>query len=834
MIYFKRPFLKFFIFTFISIYIFDSVLAEFKIFTDKKIIIWILRFSIIIFSFLFSQIKISLDISNSPGRNSFFILSILVIFLLTGLNFKISTSSSKLSEEYIKGRETAVKNTGTSELFKAEIEEVFTITEKKEGDYGISYEAESDKYGEKTLLRINNGPEFKKGDIVKVKGKIRYPGRRRNPKVFDYRNYLKSKKIFTITDADYSEFIRESGRRDLESEEKFRDLADSALSLIKDERNANFMKSVITGDSSFIEKEELEKISSSGLSHAIAVSGFHTGLLFTAVSAVLTGLLRFRRRISAVISLMAVLIYINLIGMPVSALRAFLMILALNIGIIMERRTDSMNILGFTGFTMLVFSPELFYSLSFILSFSGVMSIYIFSEKMSEIFTEKMGLSTVMGIMAGTLPISTSYFNSVSVSHVFSNVFGLLPFAAAFYFSAAGIAVFPLFPEISEMIFSVSDFLLTVMHRLIDFFYIEALEVKSLNLTELITVYFLIFTFIFSDFYVKTPELFRRFFFRLLIFSSVFSMFMSISPFRDKNAYVKFIDIGQGNSALISSEGRNFLFDTGEENVTEYLLKNGYTDIEGLFISHFDSDHAGDAAETVKRLNVKKVYMSHFPEENKCASELRKEAEKRDTELIKIEKISKIQKDGLGLILIPPDRKLLNEENENEKSLFIIAEVNGRRIIFPGDTEEKAEKYFSGMNIPKADIINVPHHGSATSSSEKLLDRVRPETAVIQCGVSNRYSHPSEEVLKRYKERGTEILRNDLEGMIEIVIDSDGKTDKYFFLRNGLEEKLKKKKYALISAASAFAAFFRIIYFWRENLSENLKIQDFQNSGERL
>ena len=111
--------------------------------------------------------------------------------------------------------------------------------------------------------------------------------------------------------------------------------------------------------------------------------------------------------------------------------------------------------------------------------------------------------------------------------------------------------------------------------------------------------------------------------------------------------------------------------------------------------------------------------------------------------------------------------------NENNKSVIIMAEIDGIRFLFTGDAESKTEKALldEGLNID-CDVLKVGHHGSDSSSSEKFLKATTPKYAAISVGQNNIYSHPSESVVTSLKNCGAQILRTDTNGDITFYVEN--------------------------------------------------------------
>jgi competence protein ComEC len=105
----------------------------------------------------------------------------------------------------------------------------------------------------------------------------------------------------------------------------------------------------------------------------------------------------------------------------------------------------------------------------------------------------------------------------------------------------------------------------------------------------------------------------------------------------------------------------------------------------------------------------------------------------------------------------------------------IAVEYAGRRLLFAGDLEAEGEAALVARGAVPADVLKVPHHGSRTSSTDTLLDAVRPQLAVISVGERNRWGFPDAGVLDRYRAHGARVLRTDRQGAIAVSVSAGGR-----------------------------------------------------------
>ena len=242
---------------------------------------------------------------------------------------------------------------------------------------------------------------------------------------------------------------------------------------------------------------------------------------------------------------------------------------------------------------------------------------------------------------------------------------------------------------------------------------------------------------------------------------------------------VDFIDVGQGDSTLITCGGESMLIDAGDTDkgttVQLYLSKHKVKELKYLVLTHPDSDHIGGAPVIITKFSIGKAYVSNFTKTNRIYENLMQAFEYKDLKPAVPESGSICTLGTATITFLAPNKVY---DNPNDSSVALIIKDGNKKFLFTGDAESDAEKDIiaTGIDI-SADVYQVGHHGSKTSSSQALLDAVNPSAAVISCGEGNKYGHPDAETLSRFRAAGIEVYRTDEEGSIEAT--TDGKTIKW-------------------------------------------------------
>ncbi|MFA5052572.1 MAG: MBL fold metallo-hydrolase [Parcubacteria group bacterium] len=259
----------------------------------------------------------------------------------------------------------------------------------------------------------------------------------------------------------------------------------------------------------------------------------------------------------------------------------------------------------------------------------------------------------------------------------------------------------------------------------------------------------------------------------LLIFLLVISnIFVFREAVKNQNEIsVSFLDVGQGDSSLIRSEGIDLLIDTGPRKNVLYELTHVIpkTDryIDLIVISHPHADHFGGLEYVLSDYDVGAIITSGSETEKEFNAVLNK-ARDKNIPVINFFAGSSVKTKLLELEIVYPPKGTPEEKlKDNDGSLVIFASIGELNGLFPGDITRKSEAVISAINFPETDFLKVPHHGSATSSSDGFLSAINPLVAVISVG-QNSYGLPKEETIKKFTDRGIPVFRTDDTGGVKI------------------------------------------------------------------
>lgn len=260
-------------------------------------------------------------------------------------------------------------------------------------------------------------------------------------------------------------------------------------------------------------------------------------------------------------------------------------------------------------------------------------------------------------------------------------------------------------------------------------------------------------------------------------------LLLSYSEALAGTAFVEFLDVGQGDSILVTSpEGKTVLIDagTGKVDVPQYLSARGIDTLNLMIATHAHADHIGGLDEVLNAVKVNVYLDNGLPHTTQSYSKLMRLVEKQSKAGLKYKKANNGQVFNLGAelklsIIHPQDKSLRGTRSDlNSNSVVIRMQHGDNCFLFTGDAEEPSEHLLVQKGVEPCQVLKVAHHGSNHSSSQSFLNAVKPQIAVISAGYGNRYGHPGKKTLSKLERIGATIYRTDLLGTI--LIESDGKS----------------------------------------------------------
>lgn len=530
--------------------------------------------------------------------------------------------------------------------------EAVVISSKKEKKYTNSYKIrinflnKNNKYKDTCLyLKVNkwNSTDLQYGDKIKIKGKFIEPEITRNYGGFNYKEHLKSIKIYgtikvnsvNVIGKDKANVIPKlSNSIYLKIEEKLDTLFEKDIS--------SFIKGIVLGDKSNIDEDIQENFRISGISHILAVSGMHVSYIILVIDLIFKK--SFGKRKTKFIIILFLIFYMFLTGFSPSIVRASIMnIIILGAGIF-HRKNDLATSISLSLLIILIYNPFLIENIGLQFSYIATIGIILLQKNIKKVLknlkiknkkwkyslsikTLKI-ISKVQEIVAVTisaqisiLPIMIYHFNIFGTYFLLSNLLISILVGPVLILSLITIILSFILNPVSKIISYFLDILINIFICISNISNIpfSKFYLPTSNVWTIILYYIMVF--LFNIIYVlynskklnativrfrnlialikyKVISNKKRCFKFIIIFFLIFILFKLIP----KNLQINFVDVGQGDCTfIVTPSGKTILvdgggsksndFDVGKNTLIPYILDKGYTKIDYVIISHFDQDH---------------------------------------------------------------------------------------------------------------------------------------------------------------------------------------------------------------------------------------------------
>ncbi len=526
------------------------------------------------------------------------------------------------------------------------------------------------------------------------------------------------------------------------------------------------------GDKSGFSKEQRKVFQESGVSHLMAISGLHVGLVFACVCFLVKWLLWPIARVFNTVprqwlaygpALAAATTYSALAGFAISTQRALVMLLVYVICRLWARNLSLFHILLIAVFVLLLYDPFSVLDIGFWLSCGAVAIIAFASTQTNQLSLIKLQPTLWLGM----LPLSVLFFGQVSLVSPLVNLLAVPLFCLILIPLTLLGSVFVQFG-----LESIGAWLLILLSQVFSWVYQTLEWATAFQFARWYTTPFLPWQWCLM--LLSLSALYLNFWFRhVLWLVLIASVFWGVVPKIDQDQLrVVLLDVGQGLAMVIETSDRVLVYDTGpkyssgfttaEAVLLPYLRQRGVRTIDKLIISHADNDHIGGYAAVAEAFNIRETLTS------------------RPDKVVGAKECIAGQGWRYGAThfhVISPSAN--TPKGSNNHSCVIVIEHHGKRVLISGDIEKQVERFLiqqitGDSSVLKSDIMLVPHQGSKTSSTPAFLDAVQPQLALVAAGYLNHYGHPHYKIVQRYRERGISIMSTIDEGSILVEIDREG------------------------------------------------------------
>ncbi len=653
--------------------------------------------------------------------------------------------------------------------------------------------------------------------LIITDARLKAPRGYRNIGGWDYEQYLKDRSVEGLLFSTSRSIIKRDGydfnlRRPLEK--------------IKNRMRKNIEHAggpiglaILIGDTGMISLEQRDSFARAGLAHLLAVSGLHVGFVagaawFIAYSLFFATIYPFRYRwvaaglpltLAAIFALIVVIAYGLLTGPRFPAFRATVMVSVYLLAMIFGRGRDFFGAFATALALILLVAPWAIFETGFQLSFIAVFFIALFMERFinsseakagEENDLEKMEISPLRRQFQ-RFPVISGYIGVSIAAFIGSGPVAAYHFHMAPNYSVpVNIVLAPLvalsipwglvwstgFSDTASLLTQFSMFTIGYVANKASSMPNAFMTIPAFSPVSLLFFYTTVLPYM-----VLKPGRNRR------VCVAVSFLFLTVSvlagPIKsgfDNDLTVRFLDVGQGESTLVTWKEGAFIidggsrfktFDVGRSVVAPALFRSGHSTLSAIFATHGDLDHTGGLPGIFNTISTKAIYDNGYETYDKGIKRLRKKGIAEGIyQPLKRGDVIKFPGGVRVEVLNPPGPNESKEYtlNDNNLSLTLKLVFGNTKILLTGDIGSETEKWLLESSLDlTADVLKIAHHGSAHSSEVDFLKATGARTAVISVGYKNRFRQPSKKALVNIKKAGMNVFRTDIDG--QVVLRSDGR-----------------------------------------------------------
>lgn len=643
----------------------------------------------------------------------------------------------------------------------------------------------------KMALHVYSTKQFTPGMNLEFTGSLQEPQAAKNPGEFCYRSYLRSINVAFVMYPEQIELVGQ-GSRLQRSIYQLQMLIHRNISNYVDQ--PDLVLSLVLGNRSLLNNQTNDNMEALGVTHLLAISGMHIGLLGEVLR------LLFKRlpgtRLLRTLPLLGILlIYVLLSGSSASAWRAWL---TLALGMLAARgyRNDGLHLWSIAGTILVLSMPHVVWQIGFQLSFIASGAILLYAPAIVRV-TQKFSTSwkgRILKYLFSSLTISLVAQLSLTpfLLYHFGEIALLAPLATLIFTPWIFILL------LGGIVIGVGGWIVSPLGKLLTV--ISVVTTKMCNwLAQYATVltlpvlpwdWFIVWygLLIGCGWIARRRHLFwtRQNWIRVgLVFLAALALISLPLPLR-RPLEITFLDVGQGdciyirtpyNQHILVDGGGDSLYwqlrgrNVGLQTVVPFLEQRGVDELDLVILSHPHEDHLHGLLAVLEHFPVATVVdngQAHTTDSYLKYLEL---VTTKNSVYHKMRAGDQIQLPGpITLHILHPDGFLTGTQSDlNNNSLVIKLTYQGRSVLFTGDLDQAGQYDLLNRGLPEVDLVKIPHHGSRVAGMARFYQELNPRYGVITVG-RNSYGHPDPKLMTLLDTQGINYWRTDEDGAVTFYI----------------------------------------------------------------
>lgn len=712
----------------------------------------------------------------------FLIIKSIIIIVNGGQNLSMPAASFfqewEGKEFYIRGQIYKKQNKSKIQIFYLKNSSIF---------YNNQW-----KYNSKILVYDDTFQNIPVGKTVLLKGQISGLQEARNPGNFDQKSYYVKEGICGIV---WSEQILKVTGEEKRLQEKLYQIRiewKRTLMQILGEKQGGVLSAILLSEKSVMDEEIKEIYQKNGISHILAISGLHISFIGLGIYKIFRKL-GIAYLISGGLALLVLGGYVIMIGITISVVRAFVMLI-LKIGADISGRVyDLPTALALSATITIAYQPLYLIDSGFLMSYGAILGVILVLPALKKLFSckykrmEEMLSGVAINIML--FPVLLYFYFTFPTYSVFLNLIAvpLVPFILSMGF--LGSLCLCLNQTIGTCLIVLAGKMLIILEKVAEVF--NRFPGKQIVFGQPRFWQILIYYLILSSVLIlvlkcqDAEKIKRARKYICLVFVASITMFYA-EHWTESRLQITFVDVGQGDGIFMKSPGgQAYFIDGGSSDVNEvgkyriepFLLSQGVGELDYVFLSHADSDHYSGMEEMIQRqdvgVRIKRLVLPENYSSDPTFFRLIELAREYDTEVLVMEAGMQIKDGRLNITCIQPD-DTYEKITGNAGSMVLDIDYDDFSMLCTGDVEaEGEERLIKNLTRKEYDVLKVAHHGSKNSTTTEFLKQVTSEIAIISAGKGNRYGHPHEDTIKRLQSMGCRVYSTIGNGAITLWTDGN-------------------------------------------------------------